>query len=337
MAKWLLRCGLGLAALSPLLLGLPAALVLWLLMPFAVECSREAGENYFVAAAILVLMAVTGFTQPVEVLAPALVWGGCGIAMAIWEQRNAVRRGMTWAGICLALLVMIITTVGKHYGGQAAEGLAGEIVAWIHRQKNAGEILWRCYEAGFCQVDENSTPVLSLFGMLLMTPELLRQLEYSLQFNLTTLLRALIPQAVVAWMLFTAVLAAKLPDVLRGRKGLHGRLAPFAEWHLTDTLRRHMNLLVVGYVLQLFSEAPLVVMLGNLCGAAFQYGYMILGLACMEGIAKNFGTARFLRRVWMGACILFAPSVLMILGIADGWFDFRKLRHLTDDEGGYEQ
>ena len=337
MAKWLLRCGLGLAALSPLLLGLPAALVLWLLMPIAVECSREAGENYFVSAALLVLMAVTGLTQSVEVLAPALVWGGCGIAMAIWGQRDAVRRGVTWAGICLVLLVMITTMVGKHYGGQAAEGLAGEIMAWIHRQKNAGEILWRCYQAGFCQVDENHTPVLSLFGMLLITPELLRQLENSLRFNLTALLRALIPQLVVAWMMFTAVLAAKLPDVLRRRKGLHGRLEPFAEWHMTAPVRRHMNLLVLGYVLQLFSEAPLVVMLGSLCGAAFQYGYMILGLACMEGITKQFGTARLLRRVWMGACILFAPSVLMILGIADGWFDFRKLRRLTDDEGGYEK
>ena len=38
MAKWLLRCGLVLAALSPLLVGLPAALILWLLMPMAVEC-----------------------------------------------------------------------------------------------------------------------------------------------------------------------------------------------------------------------------------------------------------------------------------------------------------
>lgn len=337
MAKWLLRCGLVLAALSPLLVGLPAALILWLLMPMAVECSREAGENYFMAAAIVVLIVVTCFTQPVEVYAPAMVWGGCGIGMAIWEQRNTLRRGATWAGICLAVLAMVCITLGDRYGGQAAEGLAGDIVRWIDRQRNAGEILWQCYQAGFAQLDKDQTPLMTLFGMLMITPEAMRQLEYSLQFNLTGLLRALIPQLVVLWLLLTTVLSAKLPDVIRRRKGLHGRLAPFGEWHLTDTLRGYMNLLVLGYVLQLFSDAPLVVMLGNLCGAAFQYGYMILGLACMEGTTKQFGTTRFLRRLWMLACILFAPVVLMILGIADGWFDFRKLRRLTDDEGGFEQ
>ncbi len=337
MAKWLLRCCIVLAALTPLLLGLPAALVLWLLMPVAVECSREAGENYFMAAAILVLMAVTCFTQPVDVFAPAMVWGGCGIGMAIWEQRNAARRGATWAGICLALLVLICLSLGSHYGGQAAEGLAREITAWIESQDNAGEILWQCYQAGLARLDESQTPVLSLFGMLLITPEMVHQLTYSLQFTLTGLLRALIPQVVVAWIMFTAVLTAALPDVMRRRKGLHGRLAPFGEWHLTNGLRRYMNLLVLGYVLQLFSDAPLMAVLGNLCGAAFQYAYMILGLACMEGVAKQFGTTRFLRRLWMGACILFAPVVLMILGVADGWFDFRKLRRLTDDEGGFEQ
>lgn len=337
MAKWLLRCGLVLAALSPLLLGLPAALVLWILMPIAVECSREVGENYTMATAITVLIAVTYFTQSGDVSAPAMVWGGCGIGMAIYEQRNAVRRGAFWAGICLVELVLICALLGSRFDGQAAQGLAETIVMWIGSQDNAGEILLQCYQSGLAQLDQNQTPVLNLFGMMLMTPETMRQLKYSLEFTLTGLLRALIPQIVVAWIMFTALLAAKLPDVLRRRMGLHGRLAPFGEWHLTDTLRRAMNLMVLGYVLQLFSDAPLVVMLGNLCGAAFQYGYMILGLACMEGVSRRFGTTRFLRRLWMGACILFAPVVLMILGVADGWFDFRKLRRLTDDEGGFEQ
>lgn len=337
MPRWVLRVGFVLAALSPLLLGTPAVLALWLLMPVAVECSREVDENYFFFGAILVLLGVTWYTQSRDMLPLAMVWGGCGMGMLIWSQQSVMKRSAAWVGICLVFLLMTCLLLNSSYQGQAAEGLAREIVEWINLREDSADILWQCYQMGLARLEDNESPLINLFGMLLMTPEVKQQLLYSLRFTLTTLIRTLIPQAVMAWMMFTAVLAAAVPDVVRRRRGLRGRLIPFGEWCMTDTMRRCLNLMVVGYLLQLFVDAPLVATLGSLCGAAFQYAYMILGLAVMEGVTKQFGTARPLRRLWMAACILLAPVVLVILGVVDGWFDLRRLRRSTDDEGGYEQ
>jgi len=88
MAKWVLRIGFVLAAvLLPVLLGAPAALMLLLLMPVAVECSREWDERYFCGVGIFLLMVSCYAQLGGEGYAWAFLWGGAGIGMLLCGRK----------------------------------------------------------------------------------------------------------------------------------------------------------------------------------------------------------------------------------------------------------
>lgn len=336
MRGWLLRgCAIVLAAVLPLLLGAPAAMAMLLLMPAAVECCREADERLACGGAIAALYLACWITLPEALSGVALLWCAAGAVMLAVRDGHAVKRGAAWVGICLAMLCIACMILSYRYQGQLCEGLAWDMVSAIAQREDGAQILLQCYQAGFSRLEDDLAPAVSLLGQLALTAEVKQQLMYSLRTTLAALLETLIPQVVVAWLLLTAVLTAALPDVVRRRRGKAGYLPPFGEWQLTDTVRRHLNVLVVGYLLMLFTDQPLLVLLASLCAAAFQYAYMVLGLAVMEGVTKQHGTVRFVRRLWMAGCTLFAPFVLVILGVVDRGLDLRKLRRLPDDEGGY--
>lgn len=337
MGKWLLRCGALLAAVLLPALAPPTAVILWLLMPVAVECSCEWEERYFCGVSIFLLMGSCYLLAGKNALAWAFLWGGCGIFMLAWKQQGAFKRSLMWMGLSAGMLCLMLAWLGRCYPQGILPGLAEEIVMWIDGQAEAGDILLQCYQLGLSRLEDDLQPVVSLFGKLVMTREVRNQLLYSLRYTLETSLEALLPQLIAAWLLLTLVLTTALPDVLRRKHGKRGVLPAFGEWRMTDWARRHLNFMAVVYLLSLLMDSPVAAAVGSMCAAVFQYAYLIFGLAVMEGMTKQFGTARFLRRVWMAGCILFAPFVLVILGIADRMFDLRKLRRLTDDKGGYEQ
>lgn len=335
--RWVLRGGcVVLAACVPLVAKLPGVLALLLLLPVAVECCRAAGETPVCVAGIGVFGAVCCWALP-SVALPALGWCGAGIAMCLIHHGSAKQRGLAWGCMCIAMVCALLVWANLHYAGQVYGGLAEDLASWVNEQDNAGEILLRCYQMGFSRLEDDLQPVINLLGMLVMTPQVRMQLVYSLRTTLESLLAALLPQVIVGWALVTAVLAASLPDVVRRRRGQRGELLPFTQWRMTDRMRRFMNVLALGYLLQLMGTSAVTATVGSLCGAAFQYGYTLLGLAVMEGITKQYGTARPLRRLWMLVCLLLAPIILVILGIADWVLDPRKLRRMTDHEGGNEQ
>lgn len=315
----------------------PAALVMWLLMPLVVECCRELEERYFCIAAIVVLVGVCCLTMSENVYAFSFLWGGCGIGMLVWRGKNALKRSLIWTGLCAAMLCACLAWLGSRYPQGIFQGLAEEITAWIDNRPDAGSILLQCYQMGYARLEEELQPALSLFGVLVLTKADRMQLLYSLTYTLEVSLQTLAPKAVAAWLVLTLVLTSALPDVIRRRKGLPGALPPFGEWRLTAWANRRLNALIVIYLLSLFVDQPVLSLAGSMSVAVFQYAYMILGLAVMEGVTKRFGTLRFLRRLWMAGCVVFAPFVLVLLGIADRIFDLRRPRCSTDDEGGFEQ
>lgn len=312
-----------LAAGLPLVLGMPAALVLLFLIPVAVECCREGGETVTCAVATAALGAVCCWLLPFPLFIPALIWCAAGVAMCFCRRGHSIRRGIAWAGICAALLCAVLFWLGQRYQGQIFAGLAETVTDWIANRKDSASILLQCYQSGLSRLEDDMTPVLNLFGMLLMTEDVKLQLLYSLRATLEAAFRAALPQGIVAWVMVTAVLSAAVPDAVRRRKGLHGRLNSFGEWQLNDTVRRHLNVLALMYLVQLLTDSPVLSIMGSMCIAAFQYAYMILGLAVTEGLTKRLGTAKIMRRLWMAAFLLFAPFMLVLLGIADRIFDLR--------------
>lgn len=337
MAKWVLRSGFVLAAvLLPTLLGAPAALLL-LLMPLAVECSRELEERYFCGVGILLLVGSCYAQLGGEGYAWAFLWGGCGIGMLLWRQKDAMKRSLTWTGLSAGLLCLILAWLGYRYQAGILPGLAEEIVNWIDSRRDAGDILLRCYQMGFSRLDKDLQPVVNLFGKLLMTREVRNQLLYSLRYTLEVSLASMVPQLIAAWLLLTLVLTTAVPDVIRRKQGKRGVLPPFGDWHMTDWARRQLNFMAIVYLVSIFVDNPVCAMLGSMCAAVFQYAYLVFGLAVMEGMTKQFGTVRFIRRLWMAGCVLFAPFILVILGIADRMFDLRRMSRSTEDKGGFEQ
>lgn len=335
--RWVLRGGcIVLAACMPLLAGLPGALAMLLLMPVAVECCRAAGEHPACMACIGVFCAVCCWMLP-AVAIPVLAWSAAGMGMCLVHRGSARQRGTAWAAMCFAMLCGLLVWANLRYEGQVYAGIAEDMAAWVNAQSNADEMLLRCYQMGLSRLEEEYQPAVNLLGPLALTPQVRLELLYSLRTTLEDLLAGLLPQVIVAWVLLTAVLTAALPDIIRRKRGQKGQLLPFGEWQMDANQRRGMNLLALGYLVQLLGTSAVSVTVGGLCAAAFQYGYTLLGMAVLEGMTKQMGTARVLRRFWMAVLLLLAPVLLVILGIADWGFDLRKLRRSTDDEGGIEQ
>lgn len=337
--RWVLRGGcVALAAGVPLLAGIPGALALLAVLPVAVECCRVAEERPACIAALAALLLGCACALPSAVMMfLASLWCFAGLGMCLWTEDGAVRRGTAWAGICAAMICIGLAWANIHGQGTIFSQLAEHLTAWVDARDNAGDILLRCYQLGFSRLEEDMQPVVNLLGTLVMTRQVRLELLYSLRTTLEALLGSLLPQALVGWVLVTAVLTAALPDMLRRKRGRQGQLAPFGAWQLDDVQRRCLNGLALGYLLSLMATTAVMSLLGELCAAVFQYAYMLLGLAAMEGITRRYGTARPLRRLWMAACLVLAPVILVILGIADGALDLRKLRRSTEDEGGIQQ
>ena len=337
MPGWVLRCSFVAAALLPLLLGAPAALVLWLLMPLAVECSRVAEEHYFCMAGIVLLAGVCCLTLPEDYYALSFLWGGAGVGMLLSRQPKGFERSLIWAGLSAGMLCAALAWLGSLYQGDIFAGLAGEIAELLQQHERSGELLLRCYQLGFSRLEDELAAAVNVLGTLALTEEVKLQLLYSLRTTLETSLGLMMPQGIAAWLVLTLLLTTAVPDALRRKRGQKGILPPFAAWMLTRKAHAHLNALIMVYLLSLLAGSPVLATMGRLCAATFQYAYMILGLAVLEGVSKQHGMKRFIRRLWMAACILFAPFVLLILGVMDRVFDMRHLRRLTDDKGGNQQ
>ena len=337
MPGWLLRCGFVLAGMSPLLLGAPAALVLWLLMPIAVECARPLEERYTCGAGIAVLSMTCWMALPRELFALTLIWAGAGVAMLLLRQQNMLKRSLIWTGLSVGLVSIVLWWLNGRYPEGLCPGLAREMTEILYRQDNAGEVLLRCYQLGLSSLEDDLALAVRLLGSLALTEEVRLQLLYSLRTTLEFSLELILPQLIAAWLLLTLVLTTAVPDVIRRRQGKRGSLPVFSEWRLTEWAHRRLNVLVLVYLLSFVADSAVVSTMGALSAATFQYTYTLLGMSVLEGVGKRHGTTRLVRRLWLAGCILFAPFILMVLGVLDRGLDLRRLRRPTDDKGGYEQ
>lgn len=310
--------------------------VLLVLLPLAVACCCAAGKRMACAVGIGAFAAACCLVLPSGVL-PVLLWCGAGVAMCLLPWGNAKQRAAVWACLCLGMACGLLLWANIHYYGQVIAGLAEDMVAWVDAREDAPSILLRCYYAGFSRLEETYQPAVSLLGTLAVTPRVRAELLYSLRTTLEGLLPGLVAKGIVLWAMLTAVLVAALPDGIRRRHGQSGELPRFAHWQPEAGLRRGMRLMALGYLAQAMGTSATVVIMGSLCAATFWYGYALLGLAVLEGVGRNHGTPKHIRRLWMALGLLLAPVVLVILGLADGAMDPRKLRRLTDDEGGEQQ
>lgn len=338
MAKWLLRCSFVLAALVlPVLLGAPAALAMWLLMPVAVECSHQLDERMCCGCGIATLVGVTCYTMPKDVFAFALVWGACGMGLLFAQPKDAFKRSLVWTGLCAGMLCLALWELGRCFPQGIFLGLAEHLTEWIDSRPDATDILLRCYQMGYARLEEGVSPAVSLFGLVLMPANVHTELLNSLRYTLEITLEALIPQAIGGWLVLTLVLVTALPDVIRRKQGKSGVLPTFGEWCITPWAGRNLNAMAIVYLLTLLAGNPVMITVGSMAASVFEWGYIIFGMAVMEGLGKRMGAARLMRRMWMAASLVFAPFVLILLGMADRMLDLRKLRRSTDKEGGYEQ
>lgn len=346
MQRWAIRLGaVAAAAVLPWLSGLGGLIVpaVLLALPAAVECIRPTSERYAGLAAIVALGASCAFALPGMIGIVMAVWCALGAVMLFVGGGSAIRRGMTWAALTALLGCGVVAWLQHTSGGDMFEALAQSAVDWVSAQKDPNRVLVQAYQAGYASMgdDVQTIPMLQLFGSVLLTPEMQRELLFSLRTTLRLMLQQTLPGLMVLWMLVTGVTAAWLPDVIRRKRGRIPELPAFGDWRLSRESSQGMLLLLLGYLVQLMSGTPVWQYWGAMCTAAYQYIYMLAGLCAMEGVAKMFGLGKVPRRVIMIALALTAPFVVFLFGLLDQMMDFRHPRGLTDDdeddEGGFMQ
>lgn len=339
MHRWAIRLGAVAAAAALPWLGLMGAAAVMLALPAAAECIRTTSERYTGVAACAAMGVSAIFAFPGAAGVVAAVWCAAALGMILIHTSAGVRRGMAWAVLAAALACGVVVWLRQTVEGDLFEAAAWALVNWIDAQPNRLDILVQAYQMGYASIGEDVSqiPMLRVLGSVLMTPEMQKELLYSLRTTLTLALEQSVPTMTVLWMTAVGVSAAWIPDVLRRKQGRQPVLPAFGEWRLSQEHARGVLLLFAGYLMPLFSSDPVVVHMGAMCSAAYQYVYMLMGMAAMEGLTKMIGMRKTSRRVMTIALALMAPFVVFLFGLLDQMMDFRHPRRQTDDdEGGYD-
>jgi len=345
MADGIRQWGFRLAALavmaaSPLLGGTVFAVLLLLVMPLLVECSRVQGEQLSAACCAAGLALGCALTLPQQALYVALPWCAACALIPWTAVASPFRRGAVWSAVVTGALCAALALLG--YQGPVADGLAWDAVHWISAQENCEALLVQAYQLGLARLDSTvaQTPAINLFGMLIMPEAVRQELLYSLRYTLSVALESLLPQWAVYWIGLTGLLCSVVPDVLRRRSGKQGLLPPAGLWRFTPRAHRLLTAALLWSLAAGLMEHSVARLTGSMCMALFHLAYTVLGLCVLEGLTKRLGMARTRRRIIAGIALVIAPFVPLMLGVTDRIFDFRTPRPAHDDDkdqGGYEK
>lgn len=326
-----------LALCVPLVCGPWAALGLLLLLPLISTCGRSLGKRWLSWVITVELGISCCLVLPKAMILPVSLWCGAAVLITLLPEDKPIWHGMAWAGCCLGTICLVLIGLYACYRGQIVPGLAWSLTNWIGKLDNVQDILFQCYRLGLASLEEELQLYVQLFGRFAIRLDVKNQLLYSLRTTLEDVLTLLLPQALVLWVMLTGVTAAWIPDALRRKHGGKWYIPPFWLWELNDSFRRGLTVFMWMYLLRFLPGSPVIATIGTMCGAVFWDGYVIFGLAVVNGIGIQLAKSKPVRRLWMLGCLLLAPILLVMLGIVAGRIDLRRIHGATKKSKGDEK
>lgn len=237
------------------------------------------------------------------------------------------------AALALALTIVLVMAT-RALGGPLQYVLAEAITRWVEQSENPGLILQQLAVAGLVSVPEGYTDQ----GLVrqLMEPAFNQQMLRSLRLTLEMLLGQYLPklfvQSCMIVGLFIPLRLERVNGVLlvvEATSAAEKRtrvVAPpsFRLLTLPRSMRGAVAALAVTALVLLMASSDMARIVGQLCYAAFETMFYLLGAAVLVFMCtKDDPDRRMLGGVLASALYVLAPFVLFLIGIADQTFHFR--------------
>lgn len=278
-------------------------------------------------------------TLPAWLLPPLMIWlGAAAVQLTMPERLRGIRRAVYWACVCAAMAIAALAMAGLRYDGRIIPGLAESVTARI---RSAGvfekpKLLTMLYSSGLARLDDKSAAMLkagvSVGGMLGFSPQLQEELLLSFGTTMRVLLPSLLPKALIYHGLLTVTLTTLAGEYVLRAAGRPGDLPRFSAWYMPTGFGRGMMAMVTMGLLPMLTDNAAAGMLGSLCNTLGYWAFAIQGAALMRSLMISAGRSRGMGIFMTVLGVLFAPMVLVLLGLFDQFRDPRALRgDFTDD------
>ncbi len=319
--------GLAVPLLACPLVGRKEEPVAWISAAVPAAASLMAGYDALYAASLLLI----GFL-------PLL------ITRLVPIKRRPGAIGMLMYMAAMAFSVTIVLTMASHMlGGPLDESLAQAFVDWVDQAENKQMMLRQFAANGLISIPEGYIEQGTLRP--LMEAAYSRQMLMSLRLTMEMLLMQSLPSLVVRSCLIVGVFISlrleRVNGVLliveaRTAADKHTRVvAPpsFRLLAMPPNVRRTMFALGITALLLLTSPGSFAYTVGQLCYAVFETCFCLLGAAVMVfAYTKKDPDRRVFAGMLAAAVFVTAPFVLLMVGILDQKFHFRKPQAPKPDE-----
>ena len=331
---------IGLAILCGVMLAAPALCApLSLLVPLlACPMVRRKEEPVAWIAAAVPMLSTMGHGYPVEFAVSLFMPGLLTLLVTrfVPHQKRPGPKGMVLYLFTIAYAVVtMLMGVNRTLGGPLYWSLAGQITEWVSGLENMPEILLRLASAGLVSVPDGYTA--QTLTRPLMEAAYQQQMLMSLRLTLELLLRQLLPAVVVHVCVLLGVFiplrlerVAGVMLVVETKTASDKRtrvVAPpsFRLLALPRDLRRLAMALGISALFLMLSANEVAQIVGQLCYAAFQAMFMLLGAAVLVFIqTKRDPDRRVAGGLLAAALYVIAPFVLLVIGMLDQTIHFRN-------------
>lgn len=269
----------------------------------------------------------------------------CGLYLIPFGAVNAlcfIRKIPFWKAVALHISVLVVSQtlilaiIRTALGGDLFWGGAEFLVNQLSKSPFCDQVLLWFYQLGLLSVPEEMVSgtravVESLFTTLLtqniLTATVRTELLNGLRTLLESFLYSYLPNTAISNSIMAGVFSVALP-VASGRKDGFPTLdmPPFSAWHLSRRTGIRVLLLALGGALPYLIPNVGILLAGRMMSAAFSTVFILQGAALFTFIQAKQGTRVFYRRLFPCLMYLFIPQLLMILGLADQFFNIRGLR-----------
>lgn len=260
----------------------------------------------------------------------------------IQKRPGAIGMLMYISAMTFALTV-VLAMASNMLGGPLPYSLARAFVDWVAQAENKQMILRRFAVNGLISIPEGYIEQGTLRPLMEAAyhRQMLMSLKLTMEMLFTQYLPSLVVQSCLIVGLFISLRLERVNGVLliveaRTAADKHTRVvAPpsFRLLAMPPNVRRTMFALGVTGLLLLTSPGSFANTVGQLCYAVFETAFCLLGAAVMVfAYTKTDPDRRLFAGVMAALIFVLAPFVLMLVGMLDQRFHFRKPQDPKPDE-----
>lgn len=236
------------------------------------------------------------------------------VGLTGWEGRRLMIANAALAVLTEALALLLADLSWKD---PIIPTLAQMAVDWVDYSPQSAAWLLNAYQAGLARLpsDLAMVPAVRVFQAIIIPPETRLQLLYSLRASLESILYASLPSWLMAGVLCSALIPSLISEAcLRGR-GRHSDLPALEDWRMTAKQSAVTAVLMLGGILPLLTEQPVLVMMGMMSGFLGFWGYAVRGAVYLYGSLLAWREHSALRWILPVLLLLVFPLGLILYGI----------------------